>query len=53
LVRAYIKGLDTFTHEGLRWVLMIKRMFWKIFKQAWKASFMEKNIKRAFEKTGI
>jgi DDE superfamily endonuclease len=53
LARAYTKALDTFTHEGLGWVSMTKRMFWKIFEQAWKASFTEKNIKRAFEKTGI
>lgn len=32
---------------------MSKRIFWKIFKQAWEASFTERNIKRAFEKTGI
>ena len=32
---------------------MSKRMFWQIFHKAWQASFTSKNIKKAFEKTGI
>ena len=32
---------------------MIKKMFWTLFKAAWKTSFTSKNIKKAFESTGI
>jgi len=32
---------------------MSKRMFWTLFKQAWRTSFTEKNVKKAFESTGI
>lgn len=52
LTKAYTKRLDAYTYGGLEWVLMIKRLFWPIFKAAWEASFTSKNIKKAFEKTG-
>lgn len=53
LAQAYTKRLDAYTHGGLGWVSMTKRMFWPIFKAAWEASFTTKNIIKAFEKTGI
>lgn len=53
LERAYSTHLDNFTFDGLGWVSMTKRVFWSVFKEAWKDSFTAKNIKKAFEKTGI
>ena len=32
---------------------MIKRFFWPLFRDAWQISFTSKNIKKAFEKSGI
>lgn len=53
LAQAYSKHLDQFTNDGLGWVAMTKRMFWGVFKKAWRDSFTAKNIKSAFKKTGI
>jgi DDE superfamily endonuclease len=53
LAQAYIKRLDAYNHEGLGWVTMTKRMFWPIFKEAWKESFLVKNIQKAFKTTRI
>jgi DDE superfamily endonuclease len=53
LAKAYTKRLDAYTHGGLGWVSMTKRLFWPIFRDAWMDSFTPKNIKRAFEVTGI
>lgn len=53
LAQEYTKRLDAYNHGGLGWVSMTKRMFWPLFRDAWKASFTEKNIQKAFEKTGI
>ena len=53
LSQAYSTRLDAYTHGGLGWVSMTKRMFWPLFRDAWEASFTFKNIKKAFEKTGI
>lgn len=53
LSQAYSTRLTAYTHGGLGWVTMTKRMFWPLFKGAWEASFTEKNVKKAFEKTGI
>jgi DDE superfamily endonuclease len=53
LSQAYSARLNAYTHGGLGWVTMTKRMFWPLFRDAWQASFTEKNVKKAFEKTGI
>jgi len=53
LSQAYSKRLDAYTHGGLGWVTMTKRMFWPLFRDAWKDSFTLANIKNAFKKTGI
>jgi DDE superfamily endonuclease len=53
LSTAYSKALNTYTHGGLGWVSMTKRMFWSLFREAWSCSYTEKNIKSAFSKTGI
>lgn len=53
LQQSYCRHLDEFSFDGLGWVSMTKRMFWSVFKKAWKDSFTEKNIKSAFKKTGI
>jgi hypothetical protein len=34
LAKAYSKRLDVYTHGGLGWVLMTKRLFWPIFRDA-------------------
>jgi hypothetical protein len=34
LVKAYIKRLDAYTHRGLGWVLMTKRLFWPLFRDS-------------------
>lgn len=53
LSTAYSNQLLSYTHGGRGWVSMTKRMFWTLFKVAWKESFTVKNIKKSFEKTGI
>jgi hypothetical protein len=53
LSKAYTKRLDAYTHGGLGWVSMTKRLFWPIFRDAWEDSFTPKNVKKAFEVTGI
>lgn len=53
LAGAYTKELNAFTHRGLGWVSMTKRMFWPIFHTAWEKSFTAVNISKAFAKTGI
>lgn len=53
LSQAYSTELQNYTHGGQGWVSMTKRMFWTLFKKAWMISFTEKNIKKAFESTGI
>lgn len=53
LAKAYTKALEKYTHGGLGWVSMTKRMFWTLFQEAWSQSFTEKNIRSAFAKTGI
>ena len=53
LATAYSKHLNNITSKSLGMVSMSKRMFWRIFKAAWKDSFTPKNIMSAFEKPGI
>jgi hypothetical protein len=53
LAQAYTKRLDAYTHGGLGWISMTKRMFWPLFRDAWEDSFTAKNIINAFRKTGI
>lgn len=53
LATAYTKRLDAYTHGGLGWVSMTKRMFWPLFRDAWQESFTVKNIIKAFEKAKI
>jgi DDE superfamily endonuclease len=53
LAKAYSKRLDAYTHGGLGWVSMTKRLFWPIFRDAWRDSFTSKNITKAFQATGI
>lgn len=53
LSTAYSKELNKYTDAGLGWVTMTKRMFWPLFKNAWRESFTVKNIKKSFESTGI
>jgi hypothetical protein len=40
-------------HKGLSIVSITKRFFYPLFRNAYQASFMEKNILHAFEKPGI
>src|SRR5277367_6079844 len=40
-------------HKGLGMVSMTKRFFYPLFRDAYRASFTEKNILHAFEKPGI
>jgi hypothetical protein len=40
-------------HKGLGMVSMTKRFFYPLFRNAYRASFTEKNILYAFEKPGI
>lgn len=53
LATAYTKELNNHTHKSLGWVSMTKRMFWSIFRTAWKQSFTAVNILKAFAKSGI
>lgn len=53
LSHAYTRYLDSYTHAGQGWVSMTKRMFWPIFKNAWRDSFTPRNILSGFAKTGI
>jgi len=40
-------------HKGLGIVFITKRFFYPLFRDAYQASFTEKNILNAFEKPGI
>lgn len=53
LAQSYSTEMTKITHGGQGWVSMTKRSFWAVFKEAWKQSFTEKNIKKAFAATGI
>ena len=53
LSQAYSTRLNAYTHGGLGWISMTKRMFWPLFRDAWKDTFTSKNIQKAFKKTGI
>src|ERR1700730_537660 len=53
LSTAYSAELDYLTTQSSGLVSMKKRMFWSIFKPAWKASFTPKNIISSFAKSGI
>jgi hypothetical protein len=50
---AYSAKLDNIIAKSARIVSMKKRMFWSVFKPAWNASFIPKNIINAFAKPGI
>ena len=53
LSTAYSRHLNDLMYGSLSWCKMTKRNFWIVFKAAWEDSFTEKNILKAFEKTGI
>jgi len=53
LSTAYSKELDDLMDKGIGRVHMSKRFFYKFFKRAWDASFIEENIQSAFRKPGV
>ena len=53
LATAYSNELNNLIHKGESFVTMTKRMFWPMFKCAWEASFVQKNIESAWKKTRI
>jgi hypothetical protein len=53
LSTAYSKQVNNLMHKSLGLVSMTKRLFYPLFRDAWIEAFTEKNILRAFEKTGI
>ena len=53
LSTAYSKEVNFFLHNSQGESRISKRLFWRLFSPAWKASFTPSNIESAFEKTGI
>ena len=53
LSTAYSKELNSFLDKSLEMVSIKKRHFLPLFRTAWRTSFTEKNIQRAFEAPGI
>jgi hypothetical protein len=53
LATAYTKELNNLLFASTGYTSMSKRMFYGLFKVAWTYAFTTKNIKSAFEKTGI
>src|SRR5205814_8590998 len=53
LATEYSDKVNKFLMKGLGTVLMTKRSFWPLFRDAWRASFTEKTITSAFKKAGI
>lgn len=53
LSTAYSKGLNELMSSTFAFISMTKPLFYSIFKDAWNASFTEKNIQSAWKKSGI
>jgi 4'-phosphopantetheinyl transferase EntD len=53
LSTTYLNELNKLLYNSLGLVLMTKRLFYPLFKAAYKASFTQKNIEHAFEKARI
>jgi hypothetical protein len=53
LAKAYSDSLDRFIQHGNGWEKMNKANFWAVFYPAWCEALTAKNIKSAFEATGI
>jgi len=53
LSTAYSNELNKLLYNSLGLVSMTKRLFYPLFKAAYKASFTQKNIEHAFKKAGI
>jgi hypothetical protein len=53
LSTAYSDELDKLQHNGWSLVSMTKRLFYMLFREAWKIAFIEEHINNAFQKTGI
>jgi hypothetical protein len=53
LLLAYSKELNNWQAKSLGITSMKKRHFLKLFRAAWRASFIEENILKAFVKPGI
>ena len=53
LAQSYTRELNTLMFESIGMVIISKRMFWGLFKKAWKTAMTEENIRAAFAKGGI
>jgi hypothetical protein len=53
LATAYSKGLNTLMYNGKGHVQVTKRLFWPLFRDAWKSSFTTSNIESGWRKTGL
>jgi len=53
LSTAYSNQLDKLIHNSMSLVSMTKRLFYPLFKAAYKEAFSQKNIENAFAKAGI
>jgi hypothetical protein len=53
LATAYSKGLNTLMYNGEGHVQVTKRLFWPLFRDAWKLSFTTSNIESGWRKTGL
>lgn len=53
LAQYYTRELNTLMFESIGMVAISKRMFWGLFKKAWKKAMTEENIRAAFAKGGI
>ena len=53
LVAAYSTELLEYMSKSLGFTAIAKGDFYRLFYKAWGSSFTEKNIKKAFEATGI
>jgi len=53
LATYYSQEVDKFLSDSRGLTRITKRQFWAFFREAWKRAFTEKNIKSAWEVTGI
>ena len=53
LLIAYSNQLNSLQHKSLGLVSMTKRLFYPLFREAFKEAFSKEHIERSFEKTGI
>ncbi|TKA70467.1 hypothetical protein B0A49_11647 [Cryomyces minteri] len=53
LATYYSQEVDKFLSDGGGLTHTTKRQFWKLFHEAWKRAFTEKNVKSAWEAAGV